>query len=94
MAVWVNVSDQRSGSSKGVLGYGLQDTTSTVSLPFPDFSTVRELIRSIELQLEQTDVTEAEVTFGIQMNATGNVVVSQGQTDANLMFKLKWDRHS
>ncbi len=83
----VLLQDQTAFVAGDLLWYG-------VPLPPSALSSLTEIIRYIEQELDQTKATEAEVTFGIQIEANGGIIVSQGQSDANFTFKLRWDRHS
>lgn len=85
----VIVEEQPTRASK-VLGYGIE--AKKVKVSYPSLSGVKQLIDEIVEQLRQTDVAEAEVTFGVQFDTEGNLAIPQGTEQANLVFKLKFTR--
>lgn len=93
MSVWITVSEENTDtlkSGRGVLGYGLREEKTSVPFSSFDLSSLKEIIRSIEDELGQSSAASAEVTFGVQIRASGGITVCQGQNDANFTFKLSW----
>ncbi|MGK7926177.1 MAG: CU044_2847 family protein [Spirulina sp.] len=82
----------KNNSSIGILGYGLKAGKVTISEDLLKylFSRIPKITQSIESQLAQTNATEAEVTFGIEITNDG-MSVTKGLEEANFVFKLKWD---
>ena len=56
-----------------------------------EFSIINKSALLFEKQLKDTNVGEAEVTFGLKVSSTG-LYISQGIGKANYIVKLKWTR--
>lgn len=87
-------TSSKDNQSRGVLGYGIESEEVMVSDESLEqlLSGIPKITRSIEMQLDQTMATEAEVTFGLQMTNTG-MSITQGLEEANFIFKLKWENN-
>ena len=78
--------------SSGVLGYGI-GSRKEIYVPAQSafsLSNIKDLANVIERQLRETNVVEAEVTFGVQVSEDAKIVVSQGLEKSNFVFKLKF----
>ncbi|MCP4104068.1 MAG: hypothetical protein GY749_00785 [Desulfobacteraceae bacterium] len=87
----VEIEDQ--GDDKSSFSYSLKKQKLAASPPEQfdkALSIVKRSADMIEKQIKETNVDEAELTFGLKAAGEGFAYVTQGLEKANFVIKLKW----